>query len=340
MSWSVISQAHLTLLLKLDGSLYGWGNNIYHQLDSGDATIRSSPVRLPGSFSQVSASMTTCVGLTWESEVLVWGTTDPSSLSTERLPLSDVIEISSGHHHHAMLQRGGKLWLYFDDRSSDNKLQEVKDHKFDRVACSLNTTMGFKGSEVYVWGQDQTCLIFSGNEIFYPQPVQVKTTRIDPSRSILGAYHGFQINPDGTTWSWGDNKKGQLGLGNFSGWVSPGPISRIKFQMVSPGHDHSLGIDLNGTCWAWGSNFCGQLGVRTSERSVNSPIIVTSNVKFKSVKAGFYTSFALTSDGLVYTWGLNDQGQLGLGHCSPVVLPTIIPQFTVGFVKLKSSRGF
>ena len=44
------------------------------------------------------------------------------------------------------------------------------------------------------------------------------------------------------------------------------------------------------------------------------------------VSAGTYTSFASTTDGHMFAWGLNNYGQLGLPTGTPAVLsPTLVP---------------
>ena len=36
-------------------------------------------------------------------------------------------------------------------------------------------------------------------------------------------------------------------------------------------------------------------------------------------------SVVLASDGSCYTWGKNQNGQLGLGHANPAEIPTMVP---------------
>ena len=48
--------------------------------------------------------------------------------------------------------------------------------------------------------------------------------------------------------------------------------------------------------------------------------------RLADVYAGTYTSFARTTDGHVFAWGLNNYGQLGLPLATPAVLsPTPVP---------------
>ncbi len=89
---------------------------------------------------------------------------------------------------------------------------------------------------------------------------------------------------------------------------------------VSAGCNFTLALKTDGTVWAWGNNNDGQLGDGTTESS-DSPAQVSgiNNVIAIAADAGaeFYDelvhSVALKSDGTVWTWGYNGDGQLGDG---------------------------
>jgi len=79
--------------------------------------------------------------------------------------------------------------------------------------------------------------------------------------------------------------------------------------------NHSISTHDNGTVYTWGRNIEGQLGDNSTTQR-NTPVaIYTSGVlsgkTITAVAAGYYHSLALASDGTVYAWGDNAQGQLG-----------------------------
>ena len=122
------------------------------------------------------------------------------------------------------------------------------------------------------------------------------------------------IKEDGTLWTWGYNRYGQLGCG-LDGSVyyqveNPTQImDNAKF--VSLGNMHSAAIRGDGTLWVWGLNDHGQVGDGSSEQEINAPVKVLDDVAFVSL--GGSHSSAITKDGSLWTWGLNDRGQLGDG---------------------------
>jgi hypothetical protein len=96
-------------------------------------------------------------------------------------------------------------------------------------------------------------------------------------------------------------------------------------RFVSAG-GHSIAIDEKGTLWTWGRNdsaggggfgspamqSAGQLGasrLSDSPKSVAAPLLNTEQMI--ATDAGRYHSAAIGTSGTVYTWGLNDFGQLG-----------------------------
>lgn len=82
-----------------------------------------------------------------------------------------------------------------------------------------------------------------------------------------GHSHNIAAKNDGTVWTWGNNKKGQIGNGkaeNESFLVSQ--VQGITdASAVSAGGEHSVVLKKDGTIWSWGSNEKGQLGDGTND---------------------------------------------------------------------------
>lgn len=83
------------------------------------------------------------------------------------------------------------------------------------------------------------------------------------------------LHTDGTLWTWGDNRFGQLGLGvsttNYPfGTNTPQRIERdTNWQSVMAGLRHTVALRADGSLWAWGANEHGQSGNGTF--STNNP---------------------------------------------------------------------
>ena len=95
-------------------------------------------------------------------------------------------------------------------------------------------------------------------------------------------------------------------------------------QSVSANANHTLFAKPDGSAWAWGSNGNGELGDNsTTRRDVPTPVSgLTSGVT--AVAAGLTHSLALKSDGTVWAWGHNGNGQLGLADTARRLTPVQI----------------
>jgi alpha-tubulin suppressor-like RCC1 family protein len=85
---------------------------------------------------------------------------------------------------------------------------------------------------------------------------------------------------------------------------------------MAVGFDHMLALDSGGTVWSWGDNTEGELGNGTTSGVAGSnptPVPVPGLTGVTQIAAGVRYSLALRSDGTVWAWGWNNDGQLGDG---------------------------
>ena len=86
---------------------------------------------------------------------------------------------------------------------------------------------------------------------------------------------------------------------------------------VAIGFEHTVVATAAGRVYSWGSNRFGQLGIQDKflkRTSVPQLVEVTSD-SVVNVSAGTAHTLALTSQGIMFGWGANKEGQLGLGGC-------------------------
>ena len=92
----------------------------------------------------------------------------------------------------------------------------------------------------------------------------------------------------------------------------------IRLASIDTGGTSTLGIGSDGGLYAWGSNTNGQLGDGTTSQHatptrVSRPDGTGDGFVWVQAAAGRTHSAAVGSDGQLYTWGDNTQGQLGDG---------------------------
>jgi hypothetical protein len=153
-------------------------------------------------------------------------------------------------------------------------------------------------------------------------PVQTIARGNNWKQVSCGFGHTAGIKSDGTLWLWGyeplikRTTTGKLGDNTVVGKSSPvQTITRgNNWKQVSAGYAHTAAIKTDGTLWLWGDNGYGQLGVvNTLTFSRSSPVqTVTFGTNWKQVSAsgGAHTA-AIKTDGTLWCWGINFDGQLG-----------------------------
>jgi len=161
------------------------------------------------------------------------------------------------------------------------------------------------------------------------------------------------LKTDGSVWGWGDQFYGQLGnnptdtdrrdnyaglpvqvCGSgtaYSGSCGTSPQYLTGMSAIAAGWYHSVALSSDGTVWAWGDDEYGQLGDGTTGDSLHNlrmlPVHVlkgassgdtaylgdNASAPVVAIGASAGSTFALKSDGTVWTWGSNDAGELGAG---------------------------
>lgn len=135
----------------------------------------------------------------------------------------------------------------------------------------------------------------------------------------LGLAHACTIDAGGGVQCWGSNSAGQLGDGTFESRVDPVRVKGLDSNVVavaatSAGNACALRSD--GEVLCWGDNEFGQLGDGTKmARSVPTRVIgLGPDSGITAIAVGGYHACALRGeDGVMFCWGDNENGQIGVG---------------------------
>jgi len=298
-NWTNITAGfYHSVAIKSNGSVWGWGENIYSELNKPtDTTIISSPVQI------------------LENKSPQWA------------------EVASGDNHNISLKSNGTLWGWGannvgqlgdgTDSSRTSYIQIGNDTNWVSASTGGAHSFGIKSNgTLWGWGYNSSGQLGDGTDSSRNQPVQIG---IDNQWVTLigGEKHSLGLKSNGTLWAWGDNTFGQLGNGSNTSSNTPVQITGNAWVSIAAGNSHSLGLQSDGSLWAWGNNSNGQLGNNSTSNS-NTPQKIGSNNNWISIAAGDFHNLALQFEGTLWTWGKNTQGQLGNNNTSDQYSPTLI----------------
>ncbi len=189
---------------------------------------------------------------------------------------------------------------------------------------------------LYTWGRNDNGQLGLGDEFqdqHYNTPQEVITLPDGDVKQIeTGDYYSGAIVTDENgdhLYTWGLNYRGQLGLGydyEEYNYNTPQEVTGLpdgEIEQVSMGEEHTSVVVNDGTSdhlYTWGNNYDGQLGLGSDYYWWNydypKEVELLPAGEIEQISMGDKFSAAVVNDGKsdsIYTWGLNDFGQLGLG---------------------------
>ncbi len=276
-------------LAVINGSVYGWGWNDYGQVGDGTVTVRHTPalvVGLSGGVVSVAAGSLHSLAVK-DSAAYAWGDNQFGELgdgtTTQRNSPVAVTGLSSG---------------------------------VTAVAGGSDFSLAIQNGGAYAWGVDTFGQLGIGS-FFSNRSTPVAVRGLASGVTAIAAGESFSLAlQNGAVYAWGNNNRGQLGIGTTSSHSLPVAVSGLTSGVtaIAAGSSHSLAVQ-NGGVYAWGTNIEGELGDGSFASISNvperiDPVDLTSIV---AVAAGAFDSYALSSDGSLWVWGRNDGGELGLG---------------------------
>ncbi|KAF8864615.1 RCC1/BLIP-II [Acephala macrosclerotiorum] len=288
--------------------------------DSGLNPLESTPTAISADdfqgtpkWVQVAATDSASFALTATGEVYGWGTfiggDGPIGFSLEgyraglkkqttpvKIPeLSNIKSLAAGGNHMLALDHTGNVWSWGDSAQFQLGREYAEKYRYNALRPALQTNL-HRGDIIYI---------------------------------AAGAYHSFAIDSTQRVWAWGLNNYGQTGIignaGEDNAVVKRPSLVRSLCQMgvtaVEGGLHHSIACTEDGSLFSWGRCDDGQIGVPKrklpkgdvlEERILLNPVLIP-DINAKSVAAGIDNSFAIDSDGKVFSWGFSQNYRTGQG---------------------------
>lgn len=271
------------------------------------------------------------------------------------------VSVAAGTDFTFAIQSNGTLWAWgnnadgeLGDGTTTSRLQPVAvaeptgaapGSRWVRIFPYAPTTpvYGLRSDQtLWQWGASQT------------RPVPVALAATLPSGATLvdlafGAEHCLLLYSDGTLLSWGDNFRGQLGIGAAAGTGSvsitaPAPVITpataapgTRWTSIEADEKQSFAVRSDGTLWSWGGvyvTYPSTLGHPVTALGCFAPEIVPHpagagpGTGWVAVDAGETHTLGLRSDGTLWVWGFDNRGALGQGNTvsvAPAPLQVPVP---------------
>lgn len=279
--------------------MYTWGRNLYGEFGDGTATDansagatrRSSPVQMGSISDWTDISIDTqAMGVTQSGKLYGWGDGRNGAIGNNSVTENNLTASQIG--------------------SLTN---------WSKVSCQDNWTLMLKtDGTAWATGVNSDGRLGNSSTINRSSPVQVAGIT-NFAQISAGEDTGYGITTSNTLYAWGGNDDGEAGINttapDFRELSSPVQVgSDTDWDLVSGGGEFAVAIRTDGTMWSWGRNSFGKLGLNLNpivEKS--SPTQIGSLSTWSTVGANNDCCLAVKTDGTLWAWGRNNQGQLMLG---------------------------
>jgi uncharacterized repeat protein (TIGR01451 family) len=302
---TAIAGGNLHTLAVVGGAVCAWGTNLNGELGDGTTTQRNSPVAtstLTSGITAVSAGNVFSLALKSDNTVWAWG---------------------------------GNAFGQLGDTTLTQRMTPVQASGVTgavEVAAGSNFSVAHtSGDSLLTWGSEGQGQLGDGISDIRPVPIPIAGLS-GVTQASAGNGHTLALLTGGTVMGLGNNSSGQLGNNSTTRALTPVTVSGLSnITAVSAGNAHSLALRNDGTVWAWGFNSNGQLGNNTTtQEQVPVQVVGVGNVGFLSSIAAISASgsnnhsLAVSNTGVVYAWGLNNNGQLGDGTTTQRLAPVVV----------------
>lgn len=331
----------------IPGRLWVCGRNFNGELGDNTTTHRSSPVQTIGAatnWTSVGSGTNTAFGIKSDGSLWTWGigldgVLGNNSNTHRSSPVQTVStgtnwqQCAMGAFHAAAIKTDGTLWTWGFNQTTVNGQGALgvpfgspsarsspgqttaSGSNWRSVACAAVAVAAIKtDGTLWLWGTNLFGHLGDNTIIHRSSAVQTVAGG-NNWKQVAGGQEQFgAIKTDGTLWMWGNATTGALGDGTQIHRSSPVQTiaTGTDWRQITVGSFYVAAIKNNGTLWTWGNNSNGQLGDSTRIHR-SSPIqTVSGGTNWKTVGAAAETTYTIKTDGSLWAWGRNDNGDIGL----------------------------
>lgn len=340
-----------TLVIKGDGTLWGWGDNSDNVISPGSETYVSTPVQIgtDSDWKQVFATYYNGIAIKENGDLYAWGkegTFETSNLTIQKTPnkrkgVTNIKTIVGKEKTFFILNTNGDIYRWgqklsiFDltvdpkGENVDPLLLEKETNKWKMISYGIGTSPGFitgikEDGTLHAIGRS------ASGEIGVAAPVGYQWNQVSPDADwkfvTSGYYSSIAIKNDGSLWYFGQDifcaptsttcKKTITLLDNTQKWES---ASINVAQIIAKTTD--------GDVWIFGRRAKSNAARFNTDVELipwNNRQLLLPSIKWKTITTSDTHGIGISQDNKIYTWGANNSGEIGDGTTTFSLSPKII----------------
>ncbi|XP_055953741.1 regulator of chromosome condensation-like isoform X2 [Argiope bruennichi] len=195
------------------------------------------------------------------------------------------------------------------------KAVPVTKSKKQKVLLSIPSVESISG-KVFVIGENDVGQLGFDEEVEVKKRPAMLELPYSITNIVAGGMHSVCLTESGEVITFGCNDEGALGriTSNGAEEATPGKVEiPERVIQISAGDSHTAALTESGQVYLWG-NFRsgdGPMGLTADGAKQVKPIKILTNIKIVKISSGTEHLACLSSEGIVYTCGCGQNGQLG-----------------------------
>jgi len=261
------------------------------------------------------------------------GTNNYSTTPVQTSVLTGVTAVAAGWIHSVALKNNGSVWTWGNNVQAQLGNGNTTNVNVPQQVSGLSGVTAIAAGRIFTAALQSNGTVWNWGNLLGTTSLNTTPVQVPGLTGVIaitcGGYHFLALKSNGTVWGWRENIWGQLGNGLTVPISAPVQMTGLTgIVAIAGGDSYSLALKNDGTVWACGSNMYGQLGNGTTGGNITTAFQVPGLSGITTIACGSLSSYALKSDGTMWSWGYNDYGELGLGDTLMRTSPTQITGLT------------